>query len=110
MPPSSRVPSKPADVAAYDTGHDWGGTVAWDIAMNHLEVVDRLAAGGRNRDDQPLPVLGAAVPKRAEAALRPIQAPTLVVWGQWCHRVSALARSEPRQGTAQMAEERRLGE
>jgi len=24
-------------------GHDWGGTVAWDLAMNHPEVVDRLA-------------------------------------------------------------------
>jgi epoxide hydrolase 4 len=57
--------SKPADVAAYDTnrlvtdirgliqergaqstllvGHDWGGTVAWETAMTHPEVVDRLA-------------------------------------------------------------------
>jgi pimeloyl-ACP methyl ester carboxylesterase len=24
-------------------GHDWGGTVAWDTAMQHPEVVDRLA-------------------------------------------------------------------
>jgi epoxide hydrolase 4 len=24
-------------------GHDWGGTVAWTAAMNHPEVVDRLA-------------------------------------------------------------------
>jgi epoxide hydrolase 4 len=24
-------------------GHDWGGTVAWTVAMNHPEVVDRLA-------------------------------------------------------------------
>src|SRR3954447_9382952 len=24
-------------------GHDWGGTVAWVTAMNHPEVVDRLA-------------------------------------------------------------------
>jgi epoxide hydrolase 4 len=24
-------------------GHDWGGTVAWTTAMNHPEVVDRLA-------------------------------------------------------------------
>jgi epoxide hydrolase 4 len=57
--------SKPAGVAAYDTGplaadlrglvhergaesalvvgHDWGGTVAWATAMAHPEVVDRLA-------------------------------------------------------------------
>src|SRR3954466_1933637 len=24
-------------------GHDWGGTAAWTAAMNHPEVVDRLA-------------------------------------------------------------------
>jgi len=57
--------SKPDGVAAYNTdrlvadirgliqergaesaqlvGHDWGGTVAWVTAMNHPEVVDRLA-------------------------------------------------------------------
>jgi pimeloyl-ACP methyl ester carboxylesterase len=57
--------SRPDDVSAYDTGHltadirglirergaesamlvghDWGGTVAWDTAMTHPEVVDRLA-------------------------------------------------------------------
>jgi epoxide hydrolase 4 len=57
--------SKPGGVAAYDSaplaadiaglirergaqsallvGHDWGGTVAWATAMNHPEVVDRLA-------------------------------------------------------------------
>jgi pimeloyl-ACP methyl ester carboxylesterase len=57
--------SRPDGVAAYDTGrlaadirglvqergaksallvgHDWGGTVAWATAMNHPEVVDRLA-------------------------------------------------------------------
>ena len=57
--------SRPDGVAAYDTdqlaadirglihergaesallvGHDWGGSVAWATAMNHPEVVDRLA-------------------------------------------------------------------
>jgi epoxide hydrolase 4 len=57
--------SRPTSVKAYDTeqlaadirglieergaksallvGHDWGGTVAWATAMNHPEVVDRLA-------------------------------------------------------------------
>jgi pimeloyl-ACP methyl ester carboxylesterase len=57
--------SKPSGVAAYDAnlladdirglirergedsallvGHDWGGSVAWATAMNHPEVVDRLA-------------------------------------------------------------------
>jgi pimeloyl-ACP methyl ester carboxylesterase len=57
--------SKPAGVAAYDSGlladdirgliaergaesallvgHDWGGSVAWMTAMHHPEVVDRLA-------------------------------------------------------------------
>ena len=169
--------SRPDGVAAYDTdrlaadirgliqergaesallvGHDWGGSVAWATAMNHPEVVDRLAilnAAHPRRLMQGLhtpsqlrkswyffffqpPWLpertvrarhwwffrqlsarrppgaftpqdidryveawsqpGAATgminyyrssvrqsPKRAEAQLRPIQAPTLVIWGQ----------------------------
>ena len=66
--------SKPDGVAAYDggplaadirdliqergaesallVGHDWGGTVAWTTAMNHPEVVDRMA------------ILNAAHPRR----------------------------------------------
>jgi pimeloyl-ACP methyl ester carboxylesterase len=135
-------------------GHDWGGTAAWTTAMNHPEVVDRLAilnaahprklSQGLHHPGQlrkswyffffALPELpetvvranhwhffrhflgdahpaytpeeferyieawsqpGAATgminyyrssvrtsPKRAEAALRPISAPTLVIWGE----------------------------
>jgi epoxide hydrolase 4 len=168
--------SRPTGVTAYDTdqladdihglvqergatsamlvGHDWGGTVAWATAMNHPEVVDRLAilnaahprklSQGLHHPGQlrkswyffffALPQLpesvvhanhwhffrhfledahpaytpeeidryveawsqpGAATaminyyrasvrqsPKRAEAQLRPIKAPTLVIWGQ----------------------------
>jgi pimeloyl-ACP methyl ester carboxylesterase len=135
-------------------GHDWGGSIAWAIAMNHPEVVDRLAilnaahprklSQGLHHPGQlrrswyffffDLPELpetvvhanhwhffrhflhnanpaytpqemdryieawsqpGAATgminyyrssvrtpPKQAEAALRPITAPTLVIWGE----------------------------
>src|ERR1700751_4490328 len=168
--------ARPSDVAAYDSGqltadirglirergaesallvgHDWGGTVAWDTAMNYPEVVDRLAilnaahprklSQGLHHPGQlrkswyffffDLPDLPEAVvhadhwhffrhflraarpaytpeeteryveawsqpgastaminyyrssvrtsPKRAAAAIRPIKAPTLVIWGQ----------------------------
>jgi pimeloyl-ACP methyl ester carboxylesterase len=171
--------SRPQDVAAYDTGaladdigglirergaetamlvgHDWGGTLAWTLAMNHPEVVDRLAIlnaahprklsqglhhpGQLRRSwyffffdlpDLPESVVhannwhffrhflrdarpaltpeetdryiaawsqpGAATgminyyrssvrtsPKKAEAAIHPIQAPTLVIWGEADH-------------------------
>ena len=39
-------------------GHDWGGTVAWSLAMNHPEVVDRLA------------ILNAAHPRKLNEGLR----------------------------------------
>jgi pimeloyl-ACP methyl ester carboxylesterase len=39
-------------------GHDWGGTVAWTLAANHPEVVDRLA------------ILNAAHPRRLNEGLR----------------------------------------
>jgi pimeloyl-ACP methyl ester carboxylesterase len=168
--------SKPDGVAAYDisllaadirelihergaetamlVGHDWGGSIAWATAMNHPEVVDRLAilnaahprklSQGLHHPAQlrkswyffffDLPELPEAVvhanhwhffrhflhdarpaftpeetdryieawsqpgaatgminyyrssvrqsPKKAEAALRPVKAPTLVIWGQ----------------------------
>jgi pimeloyl-ACP methyl ester carboxylesterase len=171
--------SRPTDVAAYHTdkladdvrgliqergaqsamlvGHDWGGTAAWATAMNHPEVVDRLAilnaahprklSQGLHHPDQlrrswyffffALPDLPETVvhanrwhffrhflrdarpaytpeeidryieawsqpdaatgminyyrssvrqsQKRAEEALRPIQAPTLVIWGESDH-------------------------
>src|SRR5437899_8214474 len=39
-------------------GHDWGGTAAWNTAMNHPEVVDRLV------------ILNAAHPRRLQQGLR----------------------------------------
>ena len=38
-------------------GHDWGGTIAWTTAMNHPDVVDRLA------------ILNAAHPRRLQQGL-----------------------------------------
>jgi pimeloyl-ACP methyl ester carboxylesterase len=143
--------------SALSVGHDWGGTTAWVTAMNHPEVVDRLAIlnaahprklsqglhhPGQLRKswyfiffdlpDVPETVVHAnhwhflrsflrdarpvytpeeiehyieawsqpgattrminyyrssvrTPPKRAEAALRPIDAPTLVIWGEQDH-------------------------
>ena len=42
---------------AFLVGHDWGGSIAWTIAMNHPEVVDRLA------------ILNAAHPRRLSEGL-----------------------------------------
>jgi pimeloyl-ACP methyl ester carboxylesterase len=39
-------------------GHDWGGSIAWTVAMNHPEVVDRLA------------ILNAAHPRRLSQGLK----------------------------------------
>ena len=39
-------------------GHDWGGSVAWSLAMNHPEVVDRLV------------ILNAAHPRRLNERLK----------------------------------------
>ena len=39
-------------------GHDWGGTAAWTLAMNHPEAVDRLA------------ILDAAHPRKLNEGLR----------------------------------------
>ena len=44
--------------SAMVVGHDWGGTVAWTLAMNHPQVVDRLA------------ILNAAHPRRLNEGLR----------------------------------------
>src|SRR5690242_1579189 len=38
-------------------GHDWGGTIAWTMAMNYPEVVDRLA------------ILNAAHPRKLQEGL-----------------------------------------
>ena len=45
--------------SAMVVGHDWGGSVAWTLAMNHPEVVDRLA------------ILNAAHPRRGERRTAP---------------------------------------
>src|SRR3954469_11330917 len=44
--------------SAMVVGHDWGGSIAWSLAMNHPEVVDRLA------------ILNAAHPRRLNEGLR----------------------------------------
>ena len=44
--------------SAMVVGHDWGGTVAWTLAMNHPEVVDRLV------------ILNAAHPRKLNEGLR----------------------------------------
>jgi pimeloyl-ACP methyl ester carboxylesterase len=44
--------------SALVVGHDWGGSIAWTTAINHPEVVDRLA------------ILNAAHPRRLSQGLR----------------------------------------
>src|SRR4051812_30247069 len=44
--------------SAHVVGHDWGGTAAWTLAMNHREVVDRLA------------ILNAAHPRKLNEGLK----------------------------------------
>jgi pimeloyl-ACP methyl ester carboxylesterase len=44
--------------SALVVGHDWGGTIAWTLALNHPDVVDRLA------------VLDAAHPRKLKEGLR----------------------------------------
>ena len=54
--------------SAMVVGHDWGGSVAWTLAMNHPEVVDRLA------------ILNAAHPRQAERRTAPpASAPEVLV-------------------------------
>ena len=49
-------------------GHDWGGSIAWTVAMNHPEVVDRLA------------ILNAAHPRRLSKGLHhPTSSASLVL-------------------------------
>ena len=44
--------------SALVVGHDWGGSIAWTVAMNHPEVVDRLV------------ILNAAHPRRLQEGLK----------------------------------------
>jgi epoxide hydrolase 4 len=53
---SGLITERGAD-AAQLVGHDWGGSVAWAVAMHHPEVVDRLA------------ILNAAHPRKLSAGL-----------------------------------------
>src|SRR5215216_4591148 len=59
--------------SAMVVGHDWGGSVAWTLAMNHPEVVDRLV------------ILNAAHPRKLNEGLRnPRQ--LLRTWSFFCSR------------------------
>jgi pimeloyl-ACP methyl ester carboxylesterase len=103
--------SKPAGVAAYAAdklaadirglirelgaesallvGHDWGGTVAWATAMNHPEVVDRLA------------ILNAAHPRKLQQGLRnPRQA--LRTWYFFYFQLPGLPERHARAGRSRL--------
>src|SRR5438270_565851 len=54
---SVSAPPGPRAETAMLVGHDWGGTLAWTLAMNHPDVVDRLA------------VLAAAHPRKLSQGL-----------------------------------------
>ena len=56
-PTTSATSSENSAESALLVGHDWGGSIAWTAAMNHPEVVDRLA------------ILNAAHPRRLSQGL-----------------------------------------
>ena len=69
-------------------GHDWGGSIAWTIAMNHPEVVDRLA------------ILNAAHPRRLSEGLHHLEpAPEVLVLLLLCNTRTARG-DRARQGLA----------
>src|ERR1044072_9138354 len=65
--------------SAMVVGHDWGGSVGWTLAMNHPEVVDRLA------------ILNAAHPRRLNEGPRTPR-PRLPRWDLLLLPPPALAR------------------